>query len=102
MFKFLKSFFTKDNSGIETALLNGAVVLDVRTHSEFQQGHLQGSKNIPLNEIQSKVGTIKKWNKPVIIVCRSGARSAAAKTILSSVGLEVYNGGSWTTLKTLK
>ena len=100
MLKFLKSFFTKDNSAIETALLNGAVVLDVRTPSEFQQGHLKDSKNIPLNEIRSKMETIKKWNKPVIIVCRSGARSAAAKSILSSAGLEVYNGGSWTNLKT--
>ena len=102
MFRFLQKLFRKDNSAIEAALLNGAVVLDVRTTLEFQEGHFQGSKNIPLNEIRSKMETIIKWNKPVIIVCRSGARSAAAKSILSSVGLQVYNGGSWTNLKMQK
>jgi|SRR5678815_503093 len=102
MFRFLQKFFRKDNSAIEAALLNGAVILDVRTTLEFQEGHFEGSKNIPLNEIRSKMETIKKWNKPVIIVCRSGARSAAAKSILSSLGLQVYNGGSWTNLKMQK
>lgn len=99
MFSFLKKLFTKDNSAIEAALLNGAIILDVRTLSEYKQGHVQGSKNIPVNEIRSKVEMIKKWNKPVITVCRSGSRSAVAKSVLTSAGIEVYNGGSWTNLE---
>lgn len=99
MFKFLKSLFTKDNSEMQTALRNGAVIVDVRTPTEYRQGHIAGSKNIPVNEIRAKLDIIKKWDKPVITVCRSGSRSAAAKSVLSSAGIEVYNGGSWISLK---
>jgi phage shock protein E len=98
MLKFLKNLFTRDNSAILQALQNGAVIIDVRTPGEYRQGHIQGSKNIPVNEVRSKVDMIKKWNKPVITVCRSGSRSAVAKSVLTSAGIEVYNGGSWTNL----
>ena len=99
MLKFLKKLFTKDNSAILQAMDKGAVIIDVRTPNEFRQGHIRGSKNIPVNEIRSKVEMIKKWNKPVITVCLSGGRSAAAKTVLASAGVEVYNGGPWSSLQ---
>jgi phage shock protein E len=99
MFKFLKSLFTKDNSAIIQAMEKGAVIIDVRNPNEFRQGHIQGSKNIPVNEIRSKVEMIRKWNKPVITVCLSGGRSAAAKSVLSAAGIEVYNGGPWYSLR---
>ncbi len=101
MFKFLKKLFIKDNSAILLALDNGAVIIDVRNPHEFKQGHIQGSKNIPVNEIKSKVEMIRKWNKPVITVCLSGGRSAAAKSVLASAGIEAYNGGSWFSLRKL-
>ena len=78
---------------------NGAVIVDVRSTGEFKAGHIPGSKNFPLDSIRSKVAELKKLNKPVITVCRSGARSGMAKSILKSAGLEVYNGGPWTSLK---
>jgi rhodanese-related sulfurtransferase len=99
MFNFLKKLFTKDNSAILQAMEKGAVIIDVRNPNEFRQGHIQGSKNIPVNEIRSKVEMIRKWNKPVITVCLSGGRSAAAKSVLSSAGIEVYNGGPWYSLR---
>jgi phage shock protein E len=99
MFSFLKRLFTKDNSAILQAMEKGAVIIDVRNPNEFKQGHIQGSKNIPVNEIRSKVEMIRKWNKPVITVCLSGGRSAAAKSVLSSAGIEVYNGGPWYSLR---
>lgn len=99
MFKFLKNLFTKDNSAILQAMEKGAVIIDVRNPNEFRQGHIEGSKNIPVNEIRSKVEMIRKWNKPVIAVCLSGGRSAAAKSVLSAAGIEVYNGGPWYTLR---
>lgn len=101
MFDFLKKFFTKDNSAILEALEKGAVILDVRSPNEFKGGHIQGSKNIPVNEIRSKVEMIRKWNKPVITVCLSGSRSASAKSVLASAGIEVYNGGPWYSLRKL-
>ena len=99
MFNFLKKLFTKDNSAILQAMEKGAVIIDVRTPNEFKGGYIQGSKNIPVNEIRSKIDMIRKWNKPMITVCLSGGRNAAAKTVLSAAGMEVYNGGPWYSLR---
>lgn len=74
----------------------GAVILDVRTASEFQEGHIKGSKNISLQDLPSSINII--GNSRVITVCRSGARSAAAIDILHKAGIEAYNGGSWLNL----
>jgi phage shock protein E len=49
--------------------------------------------NIPLNELKLKSDLIRKWNKPVITVCRSGNRSGIAKGILKATGIDAYNGG---------
>lgn len=78
---------------------NGATILDVRSHSEFQGGHIRGSVNIPLPELQNNLSKIKK-DKPVITCCASGMRSAAAKNVLKAGGFsEVYNGGGWMSLQ---
>ncbi len=82
-------------ASIEQYLQNGAVVIDVRTIEEFEEGHVQGSKNIPLNTIGSHLDEIKKLNKPVITCCRSGARSGSAATILKQHGVDAINGGPW-------
>ena len=79
----------------EQYLQNGAVVIDVRTIEEFEEGHVQGSKNIPLNTIGSHLDEIKNLNKPVITCCRSGARSGSAATILKQHGVDAINGGPW-------
>lgn len=80
-------------------LQNGAQIIDVRTVSEFQTGHIKGSINLPLQSLNANFGKIKR-NKPVITCCASGMRSASAKTLLLSNGFtEVYNGGGWTSLQ---
>lgn len=84
---------------IQNALDNGAIIVDVRTPGEFSSGHVKGSKNIPLNQIETQVKKIKSWNKPVIVCCASGMRSASAKSVLAKHGIEVYNAGSWASLK---
>ncbi|MEN9336201.1 MAG: hypothetical protein RLZZ500_1188 [Bacteroidota bacterium] len=76
-------------------MAKGAVVIDVRTYEEFASGHIQGSKNIPLQVINGKVAEIKKLNQPVIVCCRSGMRSAQAASLLKAQGVEVMNGGGW-------
>lgn len=73
----------------------GAIVLDVRTPGEYASGHGKPSKNIPLDQLGSKIETIKKWNKPIITCCASGMRSGSAASILSNNGIEAYNGGPW-------
>lgn len=76
----------------------GAQIIDVRTPEEFKSGHIRGSRNIPVNALQSQLSKLRK-DKPVITCCRSGVRSASAKQILLTNGFtEVHNGGGWQTL----
>lgn len=78
---------------------DGAIIIDVRSKDEYASGHLKGSINIPLQQLQNNLSKIKK-GKPVITCCASGMRSAQAKSILKSQGYqEVYNGGGWGSLR---
>jgi len=99
MLGLLKKIFGGTTVNYKELVSNGAIIVDVRTSGEFKAGHIPGSKNFPLDNIRTKVADLKKLNKPVITVCRSGARSGMAKGILKSAGIEVYNGGAWTSLK---
>jgi len=99
MLGFLKKIFGGTSVNYKELVSNGAIIVDVRSPGEYKAGHIPGSKNFPLDNIRSKVAELKKINKPVITVCRSGARSGMAKSILQSAGIEVYNGGPWTSLK---
>lgn len=77
----------------------GAVIVDVRSKGEYQQGHIKGSINIPVDTLSSNLGKLKK-DKPTITCCASGMRSASAKGILQSNGFkEVHNGGGWSSLQ---
>ena len=73
-----------------------STIVDVRTRSEFQGGHVAGSINIPLQEMQDRLDDIKKLPQPLVLCCASGARSARATSVLKSAGIECQNGGSWT------
>lgn len=87
--------------GVDYASLvkQGAQIVDVRTKGEFSGGHIRGSINIPVQELQTHLKKLKK-DKPVITCCASGMRSASAKNILLSNGFkEVHNGGSWGSLE---
>lgn len=86
------------NDKIKDFQSRGAIIIDVRTKGEFDQGAIPGSKNIPLQVISSKINEIKKLNKPVIVCCASGMRSGSAATILKSQGIEAINGGGWFSL----
>lgn len=99
MFGFLKNLFGGTSVDYAELVKNGAQIIDVRTPAEFNGGHIKGAKNIPLQSLNQNLGKINK-NKPVITCCASGARSAAAKSILQNSGFsEVYNGGGWQSLK---
>jgi len=64
-------------------------VVDVREPAEFNGplGHIEGAKLIPLGSLLQKMKSIEK-GKPVVTVCRSGARSAQATVILGKAGFE--------------
>jgi rhodanese-related sulfurtransferase len=66
-----------------------AVVVDVCEASEFAAGHIVGSKNIPLGELEAKLaGAVKNKSLPLILVCQSGARSGRAVAIAKKLGYE--------------
>lgn len=91
--------FGNKSQNIQEFKAKGAVVIDVRSQGEFAGGHINGAKNIPLNEISSKIKDIKKLNKPVITCCASGMRSSQATSILKQNGIETMNGGGWKSLE---
>lgn len=65
----------KDNKDI--------LVIDVRTPQEYKSGHIAGAKNIPVNEISSRIGELEKYKeKPILVHCASGSRSPKAVNIL--------------------
>jgi len=73
---------------------HGAQMVDVRTPQEFAQGAIPGSVNIPLQVINAAYQNLDK-TKPVIVFCRSGARSAQAQSFLQQEGFDnVHNLGS--------
>lgn len=78
-----------------TQLINrhNAVVLDVREDKEYAEGHISGSRHIPLGQLRGRIQELEKYkSRPVVVICRSGARSAGACGVLRKSGFEqVYN-----------
>src|SRR5258705_13167622 len=82
---------------IKDALRNGAVIIDVRTPNEFDQGKIKDSINIPVDRLSINTERIRSMRKPIIVVCDSGERSQKALSILKVNGIkDVYYGGRWT------
>lgn len=103
MFSFLKKIFSsKPKVDYSQFIKDGATILDVRTKAEFRDGHVKGSKNIPLRAIPHQLAKIAKMKQPIITCCRSGARSGAAARMLNRNGIKSINGGPWTTVRAIK
>ncbi len=78
-----------------TAMINhdNAVVLDVRSIAEFNKGHVVNAVNIPLNGLAKQLQQLEKYkDRPIIVACRSGSRSATAAKMLMKQGFSrVHN-----------
>lgn len=86
-------FFGGGNS-VEQKIKAGAVVVDVRSVDEYQDEHFPKSLNIPVNELSGRAGEIGPKDKPVVLYCASGSRSAMGTRILKSLGFtDVVNAG---------
>ena len=67
------------------------VILDVRTAQEYAQGHVKGAINIPLSDLPGRIGELDR-NRPILVYCQTGVRSAQASTILVNSGFtQVYD-----------
>ena len=84
-FDFLKS--PDIHQGVEECRnTSGAVLLDVRTVEEYREGHISGSRNVPLQSIDRVSDLIPDRETPLYVYCRSGARSSQAVSLLQQMG----------------
>lgn len=69
------------------------LILDVRDEAEFVAGHIQGAKHIPVADLAARLKEIEKFKeKPVMVNCQRGMRSAKASGILKANGFtQVHN-----------
>ena len=83
----LKQWFISD---LENLPKNSCTLLDTRTAGEFERGHIEGFKNIPVDELREHLSEIEP-GKPVYVICQSGLRSYIASRILEGNGFTAYN-----------
>ena len=77
------------NAAVQLINREKAVVVDVCQPEEFAQGHIVGSKNIPLADLEAKLpGLVKNKALPVVLVCQTGARSGRAVATAKKLGYE--------------
>ena len=78
-------------------LSQGALVIDVRSEAEFQERHLPGAINIPLNRLGAEIGRYaKNKDQPLLLHCLSGTRSGMGAGALRRMGYQhVFNLGSY-------
>ena len=72
----------------------GAVLLDVRTPQEYQEGHIPGSQNVPLQQLDKVEEVTENKDTVLYVYCHSGARSKQAVSLLQAMGYtNVHNIG---------
>ena len=83
-----------------------ATIIDVRTPAEFASGHIDGAINIPVDQLEEGIRSLRglKKDSQILLYCRSGRRSAIGKDILQKQGFQkIIDGGGFETLaKNLK
>lgn len=98
MLDAIKNLFGMDKTDYADLVKQGAVIVDVRSKSEYAGGHIKGSLNIPVDQLEKNLSKLSK-DKTIITCCASGMRSASAKSILQNNGYKnVHNGGGWMSL----
>lgn len=83
------------NQGVEAfRASDGAMLLDVRTPEEYREGHIPGSKNLPLQAIAKAADLAENKDIALYVYCHSGARSRQAVSLLTHIGYSnVHNIG---------
>jgi rhodanese-related sulfurtransferase len=68
----------------------GAILVDVRTSAEWKAGHVKGARHMPLTKLAAGIATLPS-DRPIILACRSGHRSARATAMVRARGLQGIN-----------
>lgn len=90
-----KITYVKPEKVFETIGNKGVTAWDIRTATEYKEGHISGFQNMPLTEIAVEAQMLDK-TKPIAIHCQSGARAAIGYSIFDKLGftdITIYNGG---------
>ncbi|MEM9680992.1 MAG: rhodanese-like domain-containing protein [Bacteroidota bacterium] len=95
---FLSFLFGSKTNKVSDYISKGAILLDVRTDSEYQNKHIEGSIHIPLQQLKQRVDEVKQLNQPIIAFCASGVRSEKATRFLKTEGVDCINGGGINTI----
>lgn len=92
-----------DKKDVISYIKEGALIVDVRTTEEYASGHYQNAKNIPVDQVESRIKDFGNKEGKVVVYCRSGGRSSKAKAILEANGFtNVVNGGGLSDMPEVK
>jgi len=80
-----------DVAALKAALERPVLLVDVRTPAEFASGHVPGAKNVPIDELDARLGELGAPGDPVYVICQSGGRSARASASLAEKGYPAVN-----------
>jgi len=80
---------------IQKALANGAIIIDIRTPAQFEEGHTENAINIPADVILLNIERLMQLQVPLIICGPDSFRCFGTVRKLRGYGLDVTNGGSW-------
>lgn len=101
LYLYFKKKETPTDQQIHGYIDEGASIIDVRTPTEFNQGHLKGAINIPLSEIKRQIANLSP-GETYITYCAAGFRSSKATKILKASGFQyVYNGKTQKHIETI-
>lgn len=90
---------TAESRAAHAAVEAGGLLLDVRTAQEYASGHVDGAVNIPIDQLEARLDELGPKDRPVVVYCHSGGRSAYAKTLLDRAGyaevIDIGPMGAW-------
>jgi rhodanese-related sulfurtransferase len=69
---------------------NPPYLLDVRDDDEWEAGHIEGAQHIPMMQVPARLGEIARSER-VLVICRSGSRSAHVVGLLQNQGVDAWN-----------
>jgi len=73
----------------------GALLLDVRSEAEFRDDALPGAQNLPLSQLSAHIDDLES-DRPIVVYCSSGTRSASAASMLRARGFKAWDLGART------
>lgn len=92
-----------DKKEVISYIKEGALIVDVRSGEEYASGYYKNAKNIPVDQVESRLKDFGDKNGKIVVYCRSGGRSSRAKSILEANGFKnVVNGGGLSDMPEVK